>query len=151
MPPYGQHNHQRNHADLILRTPKGEWVLHNPTGMRLWRFHEPSPWVRRILLLVPAAKTECSRALPRGTSALGVHLTPGLDPSLITHPPPIYAEAMGMPVALQHLTIPIHLVHLDSSLVSSDGLLEGQPSWMQHCSHRGVWGKNRWDAVRGRE
>ena len=94
---------------------------------------------------------ECSRVLPRGTSTLGAHLTPGLDPSLTTCPPPTYIEAMGTPAALLHLTITIHLVYPDSSIVSSDGLLEGQPSWMQHCGHRGVWTQNRWDAVRGRE
>ena len=41
--------------------------------------------------------------------------------------------------------------HPDSGVVSSDGLPEGKHSWMQHCSHRGVGGQNRWDAVRGRE
>ena len=109
-------------VDLILKKVKGEQILDDSTGMRFWRSHVPSPWGRWMLSLVLAAKTGNTEGFSTEVSALGMPLIPGPDPSPTTCPPPTYVEAMGTPAALWPLTIPIHLVGLDSSVISNDGL-----------------------------
>ena len=77
-----------------------------------------------------------------------MHLAPGLNPSPTTCLPTTYVEATGTPAILHPLTMPIHLVSPDSSVVSSDELPGGQPTLILHCSHGGIGGHGRQDMDR---